>query len=191
MGEGTTDASGKKAGPREKAKTGRTGSHPVRPSTAKKMAELQPELEKIAEAAGCELVHAELKGGALRLFLDKAEGGVMLSDCEYVSKLVSAYLDVVDFGKTRYVLEVSSPGLDRQLYRPRDYERFVGRKVRVTLEDPRTGTKKTVVGRLEAFERPEGAPDEEARVVVVEEPKGERHEVSLREIRQARLEIEL
>lgn len=151
---------------------------------------LRPELERIAEAAGCELVHAELKGGALRLFLDKPEG-INLSDCEHVSKQVSAYLDVVDFGQGRYVLEVSSPGLDRQLYRARDYERFAGKKVRVTMDDPETGKRKTVTGRLESFERPEGASDEESRVVVVAEPKGERYELRLREIRMARLEIEL
>ena len=155
-----------------------------------RVAELQPELAAIAESAGCELVHVEIKGGILRLFLDKPEG-VTLADCEHVSKLASAWLDVVDFGQSRYVLEVSSPGLDRPLYRARDYPRFVGRKVRVTMDDPATGRKKTVIGRLESFDLAEGAPEGDARVVVVAEPKGERHEVSLRDIRQARLEIEL
>jgi len=158
--------------------------------SAGSIAELQPELESIVESAGCELVHAEVKGGILRLFIDRPEG-VSLGDCEHVSKLASAWLDVVDFGQSRYVLEVSSPGLDRQLYRARDYARFVGRKVRVTMDDPETRRKRTVVGRLEAFDLPAGAPEGEARVVVVAEPKGERHEVSLRDIRQARLEIEL
>jgi ribosome maturation factor RimP len=155
-----------------------------------RIAELQPELESIAESAGCELAHVEIKGGILRLFIDKPDG-VTLADCEHVSKLASAWLDVVDFGQSRYVLEVSSPGLDRPLVRPRDYQRFVGRKARVTFEDPETRRKKTVVGRLEAFDLPAGAPEGDARVVVVEEPKGTRHEVSYREIRQARLEIEL
>ena len=191
MGEGTTSASQTRTA---KAAGTRVGS------TSSRITELEPELERIAEASGCELVHAELKGGTLRLFLDKPEGatpgGVTLSDCEHVSKQVSAWLDVVDFGKSRYVLEVSSPGLDRQLYRPRDYERFVGRKTRVTLEDPGTGKRRTVVGRLESFERPEPvsgeiASEEDARVVVTVEPKGERLEVRLRDIRQARLEIEL
>lgn len=159
-------------------------------STAGRLAEIRPEIESIAESSGCELWHAELKGGTLRLLLDKPEG-VTLSDCEYVSKLVSAYLDVVDFGKSRYVLEVSSPGLDRPLHRPSHWERSVGRKVRVTLEDPQTGRKRTVTGRLEAFEKPGEAPEEDARVVVIEEPKEERLEVALKEIRQARWEIEL
>jgi len=148
MGEGGT----KGASETTTAKTaGRTGG-----LSAGRLAEIRPEIESIARASGCELWHAELKGGTLRLFLDKPEEGVTLSDCEYVSKLVSAYLDVVDFGKSRYVLEVSSPGLDRQLYRPDHFERFVGHKARVTLEDPVTGRRRTVVGRLEAFERPEG-----------------------------------
>jgi len=155
-----------------------------------RIAEIQPELEQIADAAGCELVHVEIKGGILRLFIDKPEG-VTLADCEHVSKLSSAWLDVVDFGKSRYLLEVSSPGLDRQLFKARDYARFVGHKVRVTMEDPETRRKKTVVGRLEAFDLAEGAPEGDARIVVVEEPKGERQEMSLRDIRQARLEIEL
>ena len=183
MGEGTKGAS--------ETTTAKTGSRATG-TMAGRLAEIRPEIESIADATGCELWHAELKGGTLRLFLDKPEG-VTLSDCEHVSKLVSAYLDVVDFGKSRYVLEVSSPGLDRQLYQPHHFERFVGHKMRVTVEDPATSKRRTVVGRLEAFERPEGASEseEDARVVVVEEPKGERLEVKYRDIRTARLEIEL
>src|SRR5215210_2410252 len=178
MGEGGTNSASETTTAKAVGKAGG--------SAAGRLADIRPEIESIAESSGCELWHAELKGGTLRLFLDKPEG-VTLSDCEYVSKLVSAYLDVVDFGKSRYVLEVSSPGLDRQLYRPHHVERFVGHKVRVTLEDPATGKRRTVVGRLEAFERSETASDEEdARVVVVEEPKGERLEVKYRDIQQAR-----
>jgi ribosome maturation factor RimP len=186
MGEGGT----KGASEMTTAKTVAQGG-----STAGRLADVRPEIESIAEASGCELWHAELKGGTLRLLLDKPEG-VTLSDCEYVSKLVSAYLDVVDFGKGRYVLEVSSPGLDRPLVRPAHWEQSVGRRVRVTLDDPGTGKRRTVTGRLEAFERPapvsgETASEEDARVVVIEEPKEERLEVRWREIRQARWEIEL
>jgi ribosome maturation factor RimP len=151
--------------------------------------EVRPEIEKIAEATGCELVHAELKGGTMRLFLDKPEG-VSLADCEHVSKLVSAYLDVVDFGKGRYLLEVSSPGLDRQLYRPRDYERFLGRLARVALTEPETGVRRTVVGRLQELLPSETSEDDRV-LVVVDEKSGERTETRLRDIRSARLEIEL
>ena len=151
-------------------------------------ADLQAELEAIAEGAGCELWHAEFKGGHLRLFIDRPEG-VTLADCELVSKQVSALLDVVDFGHQRYVLEVSSPGLDRQLYRPGDYERFTGERVRVTYLTPDGGTKRTVVGRLEAF-RPAGG-EAAGGTIEVATDDGERLELTLADVQAARLEIAL
>ena len=152
--------------------------------------ELTPELEQVAAAVGCELVHAELKGGVLRIFVDRPEGGVTLADCELVSRQVSALLDVLDFGAGRYVLEVSSPGLDRQLYKPRDYDRFAGRLARVTVQDPETGKKKTVVARLQGLRRAEGAADEDSQVVLTDDKAGETL-VPLRNVTMARLEIEL
>ena len=98
--------------------------------------ELRSEFAAVAQQAGCELVHAEYRGGTLRVFLDRPEG-VTLGDCATVSKELSAVLDVADFGKGHYTLEVSSPGLDRQLYTPADYERFCGRLVRVTYLEER------------------------------------------------------
>ena len=155
--------------------------------TTSRIAELRPELEQIAAANGCELVHVEIKGGVLRLILDRPEGGVTLADCEMVSKQASAYLDVADFGKSRYVLEVSSPGLDRQLYKAADVERFLGRLARVTFTDPGSGARKTVVGRLQELQGEGG----EALVVLAEDPGGERTEVRWKDVRTARLEIEL
>jgi ribosome maturation factor RimP len=151
--------------------------------------ELVAEIDSIARASDCELVQAELKGNVLRVILDKEEG-ISLGDCEQISKHVSAYLDVVDFGRSRYVLEVSSPGLDRQLYGPRDYARFVGRLARVTfiqMEAGAEGKKRTVVGRLQAF-APEPAP---GTVAVLAEPSGEELSLRLEDIRLARLEIEI
>jgi ribosome maturation factor RimP len=159
-------------------------------ATSSRIAELTPEIEQIAAAAGCELVHAELKGGVLRIFVDRPEG-VTLADCEHVSKQVSALLDVLDFGTGRYVLEVSSPGLDRQLYKPSDYERFAGRLVRVTFEDPETGRKKTVVARLEGLHRPAEDAAEGAEVVLEDGRTAERWTLPLKNVMTARLEIEL
>jgi ribosome maturation factor RimP len=150
--------------------------------------ELARELAAIAERQGCELLHAEWKGGLLRLFLDRAEGGVSLSDCEAVSRQASALLDVVDFGSGRYTLEVSSPGLDRQLYGPRDYERFAGRQVKVTYREPgEGGAKRTVSGRLVAF-RPEAGGSVELDVGA---GGAGAMTVPLARIQVARLEIEV
>jgi ribosome maturation factor RimP len=160
-------------------------------ATPGRLAEIIPELEAVASASGCELLHAELKGGIMRLILDKPEG-VTLADCQHVSKQASALLDVLDFGTGRYVLEVSSPGLDRQLYRTQDYDRFAGRLARVTMEDPETGKKKTVVARLQGLRRPEGAADDEdVEVLLLDDQKGERQAIPLKNIKLARLEIEL
>jgi ribosome maturation factor RimP len=156
-------------------------------ATPGRIEELTPEIEQIAAAAGCELAHAELKGGVLRVFIDKPEG-VTLADCEHVSRQVSALLDVLDFGSSRYVLEVSSPGLDRQLYKPGDYDRFAGRLARVTFEDPATGRKKTVVARLRGLRQP---AEGEAEVVLEDGATGEPWGVPLKNVKTARLEIEL
>lgn len=152
-------------------------------------ANLAPEVEAELEAAvaglHCELVHAEWKGGTLRLFVDR-EGGVTLEDCERVSRGVSPLLDALQFGNGRYVLEVSSPGLDRGLYKARDFERFAGRLARVQFVNPETARKRTVVGRLGTF--PGGG---EGEVELVDQDTGELHRISLRNITTARLEIEL
>ena len=160
-------------------------------ATPSRITELTPEIEQVAMAAGCELVHAELKGGVLRIFVDRPEGGVTIADCELVSRQVSALLDVLDFGSSRYVLEVSSPGLDRQLYKARDYDRFAGRLARVTFQDPETGKKKSVVARLQGLSRTGEAADEEARVALADDKSGAPLEVPLKNVTMARLEIEL
>ena len=157
----------------------------------RRITEIMPEIEQIAQTTGCELVHAEIKGGALRIFLDRPDGGVTLADCEQVSRQVSALLDVLDFGSGRYVLEVSSPGLDRQLYKPRDYERFAGRLARVTYEDPETGKKRTDVARLQGLRRAEEEPEEKARVLLEDGRTGEVRELPLSNVKLARLEVEL
>lgn len=162
--------------------------------------ELENELSAVAEQAGCELVHAEYKGGNLRVFIDRPEGGVTIDDCQTVSKQLSALLDVHDFGRKRYILEVSSPGLDRQLYRPRDYQRFTGHRVRVTfLEDAGEAGgrhKKTVTGRLASFhptleDEAIDTSGEDAEIVLEEDPAGQPRRIALADILVARLEVEL
>lgn len=178
---------------RAKASRGGRARATTPPGAASIEPELEHELHSIAEASGCELVHAEFKGHVLRIFIDRPDhpGGVDLADCETVSKQVSALLDVVDFGPGRYTLEVSSPGLDRRLYRPRDYRRFVGRLVRVTHRDPETGSKRTDVGRLDDF-RETGAAGPEIRLELTEGSKEPNTLVlPLDAVEVARLEIEL
>lgn len=98
--------------------------------------------ERVAGEHGLELVHVEVAGGArtpiVRLFIDKP-GGVTHEDCSEVSRHVGTVLDVEDFLNSAYTLEVSSPGLERGLYRREDYERFAGRPARMRATAPVNG----------------------------------------------------
>ncbi len=77
----------------------------------------------------------------LRLFIDK-QGGFTLNDCTAVAQLVSPLLDAADFISSRYYLEVGSPGIDRPLRKPADFERFIGENVKVRAVEPVEGRKK-------------------------------------------------
>lgn len=97
--------------------------------------ELLARLHRLVGSEGMELLAVEVGGTPRRprlcLVLDRPEGGVTLGDCEIVSRQASLLLDEADPFPGSYTLEVSSPGLDRKLYGPRDWERFRGRAVRV------------------------------------------------------------
>ncbi len=104
--------------------------------------ELADLIEPTVVNLGYELSDLELKlggrDGVVRVFIDKPEG-VDLTDCEIVSKQLSAVLDVEDPLPGHYRLEVSSPGLDRKLTKPSHFQRFLGETVRVKLRFPLEG----------------------------------------------------
>jgi ribosome maturation factor RimP len=110
--------------------------------------------ERVAASSGLELVEVEFLGSGkarmLRIFIDKT-GGVTHQDCESVSKEVSTILDMEDVVPgDSYLLEVSSPGLDRKLTKAADYERFRGSLIKVTTYEPVEGNR-NFRGRLEDF----------------------------------------
>jgi ribosome maturation factor RimP len=95
--------------------------------------------ERAARTAGVEVVDVEWKIGKqrfLRVYIDKP-GGVSHRDCEAVSEQLGVLLDVEDLVPgPRYILEVSSPGLDRKLTKAPDFERFAGRLARISTVEP-------------------------------------------------------
>ncbi|MDD2852181.1 MAG: ribosome maturation factor RimP [Desulfuromonadaceae bacterium] len=145
--------------------------------------------QPILASMGFELVDIEYgrvgRDAVLRLFIDK-EGGVMLDDCAEFSRELSMVLDVEDAIACNYTLEVSSPGLDRPLKKPADYDRFVGRLIKVRTYQPfldDSGNKrKTFLGKLD------GLVDGAVKITLTE---GQTASIPLEQVAKANLEFEL
>jgi ribosome maturation factor RimP len=139
---------------------------------------------RVAASEGMEIVDVEWKGGGnnwlLRIFIDKP-GGITHADCETISHQVGTILDVEEVIEPHYTLEVSSPGLDRKLLKPSDYQRFLGKKARISLHAPLDG-QRNFVGRLAELE---------GRQIGLDVDGGRRVRISLDEVKTARLVVEL
>lgn len=100
------------------------------------MRDLDKLFEPVVESMGYELVGVEFLGGGghgtLRVYIDR-EDGVNLDDCAAISHQISGILDVEEPIKQAYDLEVSSPGIDRPMFKLADFERFVGKTARIKL----------------------------------------------------------
>ena len=137
-------------------------------------------LEDDIERLGCKVWGLELFGRrsnqTLRIYIDKNEG-ISVEDCEKVSKHVSKVLDVENDFSENYMLEVSSPGLDRKFFYKEQYKEYLNESLKVTFFD--TQNKKTVIGRLE------GACDNSIKLELNDEIK----EIAFSSIIQANLII--
>ncbi|HEX7419571.1 MAG TPA: ribosome maturation factor RimP [Thermoanaerobaculia bacterium] len=148
---------------------------------------VEKEIEKIVTSEGLELVHIDYKkqgrGYLLRVDIDK-DSGVTLEHCQLVSQQVSTYLDVDDVIPAEFELQVSSPGLDRKFYKESDYQKFIGRLVRVKTAKAIRGLH-VVVGKLKEFDG--------SRIVVTDPvmKKDPDYEIPLSEIKETRLEVEI
>jgi ribosome maturation factor RimP len=138
----------------------------------------------------------ESSGWVLRIFVDTpwdensaasassgepGDGGsVSVDDCANVSRDVSAILDVEETIDHHFILEVSSPGLDRPLRHERDYRRFAGRLAKIVVAEA-VDNQKHFAGRLQGLERD---------AVIIETAPGKRHMLPLSLITRARLDVE-
>lgn len=158
--------------------------------------------ERVARSYNLEIFDVQFRresaGWMLRIFLDApwdgdaarpdeaersrppADASVTVEDCANVSRDVSAILDVEETIDHRYVLEVSSPGLDRPLRGAADYRRFAGRIAKIVVSEAVDG-QKHFEGRLQGLER---------EAVVIETTPGKRQLIPLTLITRARLEVE-
>ena len=137
-------------------------------------------VQEIVRDSNLEVVDVEYvkeRDWYLRVYLDK-EGGIEIDDCQRVSETLEQILDEKDLLTEAYILEVSSPGLDRVLKKARDFEREQGKSVDVTFYAPVDG-KKTWVGTLTGYDRGKNA-------IVLDGEK----ELPLEKIAQVRLHID-
>ena len=145
---------------------------------------------RVAQSFGLDIFDVQFRressGFVLRVQLDRpgsaatAEESVSVDDCARVSRDLSAILDVEDIVPGAYVLEVSSPGLDRPLRSEDDYRRFAGRRAKIVVRD-RIDGQSFFKGRLEGVS---------GRSVVVLGDDGRRHQVPLESITRSNLEVE-
>ena len=121
---------------------------------AKDISVLQTLLEPTVTALGYELLGCvylpQGRRGLLRIYIDSAQG-IQITDCEKVSRQVSAVLDVEDPITGAYTLEVSSPGLNRPLFKLAHFEKFIGSMVNIRLHIP-LNNRKQFRGILQAVE---------------------------------------
>jgi ribosome maturation factor RimP len=136
---------------------------------------LEAGLAERVEALGFELVRLERAGSRarpiLRLSIDRpesepGESGVTLDDCTRVSRALEPWLDELEGLAPSYVLEVSSPGVERPLVRPRDFERFAGREVAVKGKATLAGRAKRLEGVLLGLREVEGEAGPEERIAL-------------------------
>ncbi len=140
-------------------------------------------VEPIVRSMGYRLFDVEFKperGWVLRVIIDKP-GGVTIKDCEEVSRRIGALLDVEDLIPFSYMLEISSPGLTRELEKPEHYEFFKGRLIRIVLREP-VGGKREATGYLEEVK--------EGIITLKEREKGELLHIPFSAIAKGRLEPE-
>jgi ribosome maturation factor RimP len=154
------------------------------------VAQVRAMASRVAGTYGLEVFDVQLRresgGMVLRVQIDRpgpaasAEDSVSVGDCAHVSRDLSAILDVEDIVTTAYILEVSSPGLDRPLRHADDYRRFSGRRAKLVMREAVDG-QSYFKGRL-------GGVDDNA--VLIDADDGRRHRVPIGVITRANLEVE-
>ena len=124
--------------------------------------EVESIVEELIAGSPLELVAVDYvreRDWYLRVFIDK-EGGIEIDDCQELSGRLEEILDARDLIRTSYILEVSSPGLDRELKKPKDFQREQGKMVDVSLFAPLDGAK-VITGELKGYDGENVTVDEQ------------------------------
>lgn len=123
--------------------------------------------EPVLESMGFRLVRVRMFGSTLQIMAERPDGTFTIDDCETFSKAFSPMLDVADIISAKYQLEISSPGIDRPLVRPHDFENWADHEAKIEMVVPQAGRKR-FKGILEGYadgevrlyiDNPEGGKD--------------------------------
>ena len=98
--------------------------------------------EPVLDSMGFRLVRVKLIGSTVQIMAERPDGTFTIDDCEKFSKAFSPLMDVADVISSRYQLEVSSPGIDRSLVRPEDFENWSGHECKIEMAVPQAGRKR-------------------------------------------------
>ena len=144
------------------------------------IARLEEIVGPILQDSGFELVEIEVgargRKAIIRIFMD-SEDGVTIDDCTRMSEEIGVNLEATNPISESYVLEISSPGLDRPLTKERDFRRSIGDKIHLILKQPLDGEKE-LLGKLEAIEN---------GIIKITYGKNKSFEISLGDIEKAKL----
>lgn len=155
-------------------------------AATKRTEALEALLTPVVEGLGYEIVDLQLRSEhgrrVLRLLADRP-GGITVDECVRLSREVSPHLEVADPIPGSYVLEVSSPGIQRPLRKPRDFERFRGERVVVRTREP-VGGRRTFRGTILGLDDPD-------HLLVEDAESGTRHRIPLAALREAHLDPEI
>ncbi len=139
--------------------------------------------ERAISGSDIEIAEVQLRGGGkarlLRVYIDKP-GGVTHGDCALVSERLGKLLDEEDALPDSYTLEVSSPGVERNLLKPRDFQRVVGQKIRLAVQEPIQGQTR-FEGRLAQFA---------GEALELEIAPGELVHIPFKQVQKAKLKFE-
>ena len=140
--------------------------------------------QEVVSGLGFELVDIELTGNRsqqlIRIFIQKPEG-ILLSDCAAVSRKLGELFDDKNVIENSYRLEVSSPGIERPLRKVRDFERYVGHRVRIRLKSKKEG-KRRIVGKIVEVD--------DNMIHIISSKNGEKASFSLADIAKANLDVD-
>lgn len=140
-------------------------------------------LKPVVEDIGYELFDIAYSRGKaramLRIYIEK-EGGITIDDCEKVSREVGAILDLEDIIHSSYILEVSSPGIDRPIRSPEEFKKAIGKKVRIVTAEP-VGKDSFFLGKVS------DSSNEDIELILTQD---KRIRIPYKNISQAKLEIE-